>query len=193
MRKQCSLNLFLNGKSKSTKTNTSSSYSYHPKQDYVKCKMCKPNKINISYIPKRNLSFIDNNNNDEPIGRHRTRTPNLDKLLINLKKEANEMSHCYTNDYSNFKTTSNSESINFIPCYDNGDKENKELKEKNRLLEKKLNNTNELLVGLIEKASLYEKLYEDLKKKNLFLQNENDRLKETINSLLKNNNNYKVP
>ena len=190
MRKQCSLNLFLNGRSKSIKSNTSSSYSYYPKQDYLKYKMYKPNKINLSYISKRNLSFMDNNN-EEQLGRQRTRTPNLDKLLINLKKEASEMSH--GNDYSNFKTTSNTESINFIPSLDNADRENKEIKEKNRLLEKKLNNTNELLVDLIEKASLYEKLYEDLKKKNLFLQNENEHLKETINSLLKINKNYNIP
>lgn len=191
MRKQCSLNLFLNGRSKSIKSNT----SYYPKQDYLKYKMYKPNKINLSYISKRNLSFIDNND-EEQLGRQRTRTPNLDKLLINLKKEANEMSHNYGNDYSNFKTTSNTESINFIPSLDNADRENKEIKEikeKNRLLEKKLNNTNELLVDLIEKASLYEKLYEDLKKKNLFLQNENEHLKETINSLLKINKNCNNP
>ena len=58
------------------------------------------------------------------------------------------------------------------------------LKEKNSLLEKKLNNSNALLADLIEKASLYEKLYEDEKIKNYELQRENDYLKEKLNSLM---------
>ena len=58
------------------------------------------------------------------------------------------------------------------------------LKEKNSLLEKKLNNSNALLADLIEKASLYEKLYEDEKKKNYELQRENDYLKKKMNSLM---------
>ena len=50
--------------------------------------------------------------------------------------------------------------------------------------QKKLNNSNALLADLIEKASLYEKLYEDEKKKNYELQRENDYLKEKLNSLM---------
>ena len=56
--------------------------------------------------------------------------------------------------------------------------------QKDSLLEKKLNNSNALLTDLIEKASLYEKLYEDEKKKNYELQRENDYLKEKLNSLM---------
>lgn len=152
-----SFNVIINGKSKrknhmlSNSTTASSMFGLY--------KVCGVNKINVN----------------QKMNRTRTRTPNLDKLLTNLKKEINDFSYPLLTEtkssYSNLLLNNESNDVNI-------------LKEKNSLLEKKLNNSNALLADLIEKASLYEKLYEDEKKKNYELQRENDYLKKKMNSLM---------